>query len=99
MHNCFQLVCRHDTLILGLFNLVLVYMLEYAIIVWLASMFFFMYTCSFGHLPIARHVILLVVLVFLDTLDHRPVTHTHRLHQRCEVFHVEVTVRASVRLA
>ena len=44
-------------------------------------------------------MILLLVLIILDTLNHGSIIHAHALHQRCEVLHAKVPVRASVSLA
>lgn len=50
-------------------------------------------------LPIASHVELLLVLVLLHTLKDAPLTHTHSLHQGCQILQIEVPVRTAVRFA
>lgn len=43
-------------------------------------------------------MILLIILILLHTLQDRPVRHPHRLHQRRQILHVEVSVRTAVRV-
>lgn len=100
MHNCLELVCRHDGFVLGLLNLLLVQVLKYTMSLALVINQFL--ECVRVNiqvvLPIACHVVFQIVLVFLDTLQHRPIIDTHRLHQCIQIFQIKVPVRASMRL-
>lgn len=69
MHNRLELVCRHDALILGLFDFGLVEVFKYttsrlACLILSAARLFL------PNLPVACHVVLLIILVFFDTLYH-----------------------------
>lgn len=50
-------------------------------------------------LPVARHVKLLLVLVFLDALNDRSIGDTHTLYQRRQIVHIEMSVWTSVSFA
>jgi hypothetical protein len=98
VHNSLQLIRGHNTLVLGFLDFLLVEVLEYAIrgqhriqngktSIWRRIVI---------DLPIAGHVVLLVILVLFDALERRSIRDTHSLHQCSEVFHIEVPVRAPV---
>lgn len=52
-----------------------------------------------GDVPIAGHVVLLMVLVLLNPLKSSSIGNAHGLHKSCQILHVEVPVRASMCLS
>ena len=44
-------------------------------------------------------MVLLLVLIFFDALEHRSVIHAHALHQCRQILHIEVAIRAPMSLS